>query len=213
MQANQIHISKGSSKMEFIDNISVNPYDICFCLKRAVSKNIKSVCSQCYAFYALNTFRKYRLPEKLHENSAVLSTILTDEYIPIINRAFFRFNSYGELINLNHLKNIYKIVEKNPFCNFSLYTKRIDFIHKIPNVYKNLIIIYSSPYLNTVSKLPKGFDKVFTVYDKNSKTKKINCYGKCIKCQLCYTHNKTRFIHERLKFYSKPVKKYIIKGV
>jgi hypothetical protein len=49
------------------------------------------------------------------------------------------------------------------------------------------------------SKLPKGFDKVFTAFAKGSDMTDINCHGACNDCRLCYSHNNTTYINEIIK--------------
>jgi len=56
MEFSQIHISKGSGKLELINSISTNTLTNDYCSKQA--KNKKSICSLCYSQKSLKTFRK-----------------------------------------------------------------------------------------------------------------------------------------------------------
>ena len=56
---NTLHISKGSFKLEKINNISTNTLTNEYCKKQYKKKNIIS--SKCYSFYGLN-FRKSMIP-------------------------------------------------------------------------------------------------------------------------------------------------------
>ena len=121
-----------------------------------------------------------------------------------------RFNSFGELINLQHYKIIIKLVKHNPKVQFTLWSKRADIVGLLEKP-KNLITIYSSHKLNEEEKLPIGFDKVFTVYNTafiKSNEVKINCNKSCYACMKCYNKkDKTIYIKEQVKnssisFYS-----------
>lgn len=195
-----LHITHGSGKMLDIQSINTSTLQNGFCSKM---RDSDSVCRKCYAA----TYEKMRpaLENALLRNHAALSSgILPLSDLPFINAQFFRVNSFGELINAIHFKNILNMAMKNSHCQVVLWTKRKDLINKVLSVREkpvNLTLIYSSPVINTSAKLPRYFDKVFTVYDKNHKNAShINCGGKsCNDCQLCYTVNDTVYINEIVK--------------
>ena len=158
----KLHISKGSFKLDKIDNISTNTLTNDYCIKQNKKDNI--ICKVCYSFKGLN-FRKSMIP-LLQNNSDLLSKNIIDEkFLPIIYNIYFRFNSHGEIINEIHLQNLINIVNKNKHCNFALWSKRNDIIKKYfdKNVKpENLILIYSNSKLNKpMNKPPKYFDKTF----------------------------------------------------
>ena len=158
----KLHISKGSFKLEKIDNISTNTLTNNYCIKQNKKDNI--ICKSCYSFKGLN-FRKNMIP-LLQNNSDLLSNnIINEKFLPTIYSLYFRFNSHGELINEIHLQNLINIVNKNNHTNFTLWTKRNDIIKKyFDNNVKpsNLILIYSNPKLDKpMNKPPKYFDKTF----------------------------------------------------
>tara|TARA_R110000782_G_C14649513_1_gene396564 strand:- start:81 stop:572 length:492 start_codon:yes stop_codon:yes gene_type:complete len=161
----------------------------------------------------LKTFRKNMAPA-LERNSILLnSKILHPDALPVINQAFFRFNSHGELAldkkkaTIN-LINYINIAIKNPHCNFTLWTKRFDIIkpyfdkNKKP---KNFILVYSNPKINHIfKKPPTHFDKTFNNVYENIEVKKQNCTGqKCKDCLLCYKLDTTDTIVEKVKSYGK----------
>jgi hypothetical protein len=193
-----IHITIGSGKMAGINSINTSTLENEFCTKM---RENDSVCKQCYAA----RYEKMRpaLHDKLVLNSSLLSsTIIPDNQLPIINAAFFRFDSFGEIINDIHLINLVNIVKKNNHCNFGLWTKRKDIIKQFFNNNDkpdNLILIYSSPKLNKIAKIPQYFDKVFTAHNKLSTVDNINCHGNCINCLLCYNKNNVTIINEKAK--------------
>lgn len=191
-----IHITIGQGKMTGINSINTSTLNNEFCTKM---RENDSICKKCYAA----RYEKMRpaLHNRLIQNSELLSNNVIDyNQLPFINSAFFRFDSFGELINENHLINLANIAAKNKHCNFALWTKRKDIIVKyFDNNTKpdNLIIIYSSPKIDKVAKLPKHFNKVFTTF--STKSQSINCHGQCQSCLLCYTKNDTTNINEKVK--------------
>lgn len=193
-----VHITQGSGKLTGIKSINTSTVNNEFC--KAMAKSSDSICSKCYA----NRYEKMRpaLANKLDYNSRLLSeNILHWDILPVFIDRFIRVDSFGELINTTHFKNILNIALKNPEVIITLWTKRIGLVQTVlKNREKpdNLILIYSSSIIGKQAKLPQNFDKVFTVYPKTVKNQDyINCSGKsCISCQLCYTKNDVKFINE-----------------
>ena len=140
--------------------------------------------------------------KSFRHNSEILYKPL--EIIPVLNHAYIRIHSHGELINRIHYENILKIADKNPHCKFSLFTKRIDIIKHYPIIPKNLVIIYSNPALNKpIYEIPDYCHKVFNVIIDDSI--KENCKGKCIDCLKCYKRPGNPIIIEKIKKYSKGI--------
>ena len=160
----KLHISKGSFKLDKIDNISTNTKTNDYCIKQNKKQN--TICFKCYSFKGLE-FRKNMIP-LLQNNSDLLSKNIIDiDFLPIIYSIYFRFNSHGELINEIHLINLINIVNKNKHCNFALWSKRNDIIKKyFDNNVKpdNLILIYSNSKLNKpMNKPPKYLIKLLII--------------------------------------------------
>ena len=156
----------------------------------------------------LKTFRQNMAPS-LQRNSDLLSSkVLHPDALPVVNQAFFRFNSHGELINEFNLINYVNIAIKNPHCNFALWTKRFDIISKYfkdNEKPKNLILVYSNPKINHIlDKTPQYFDKTFNNVEEHLEVKRQNCTGqKCKDCLLCYKFNEVSTIVEKVKSYGK----------
>jgi hypothetical protein len=92
------------------------------------------------------------------------------------------------------------IAEANPATTFAMWTKRLDIVK--PVRMDNFIYVYSSPQKNVVAPLPKGFDKVFTVFSKpfiRENGVGINCQQSCAACLLCYTRNDIVYVNEALR--------------
>lgn len=209
-------IATHSGKMSGIPSISTSVLCNANCAKNATVKG--SICEKCYA-RGLAKIRK-QLAEKLKANYHFYTTVdLSVGDVPFINSAIFRFESFGDLANVQQFKNYCTIAKANPQTRFVLWTKNhwlvsmhIEFGGVIPN---NLYVIASSVYINKsaldVTKKMKSrgqidfIDAVFTVYDKQTieaENININCGGrKCLECRRCYSlkHGEIADIREQLK--------------
>ena len=196
-----INISQGSGKMDSIKSINTNTLTNEFCIKQ--NKNKNSICGICFSMNSLKTFRKSCAPSWQHNSDLLSNVTIQTELLPTILDAFFRFSSHGELINDIHLINLINITNKNPHCTFTLWTKRKDIINKVfktMNKPKNLILIFSNSQLNKpIETLPKYFDKTFNNVTKDFDNTKVNCFGKCQDCLVCYKHNNINQIVEYIK--------------
>ena len=191
-----------SHKLARFQSLNTSTLSNDFCIKMMKTQELKTdtsiICQQCYA--ALMQKRYKNLDLAISKNGSLLSeSPLPIKYIPVINAIAFRFHSLGELINLQHLENFATIAAYNPLTFFTLWTKRKDIVNayfKADNVKPdNLSLIYSSPVIGKIEKLPRYFDKVFTAHHKNTQ-ENINCHSKCIDCMACYSKNNTIYINE-----------------
>jgi len=184
--------------MEGINSINVSSLENPFCV--VMSQNKDFVCSKCYS----NRYSKLRPPLEvclINNTNALTVELLMVEDIPVINALYFRFNSYGELYNEMHFRNLLRICRKNPKTTFALWTKRKFIIcnYNYNLLPKNLILVYSEPRINNVKfELEFPFDKTFTVVDKTYIGDK-NCSGHCLNCLKCYQTNDCLHIIERMK--------------
>ena len=191
-----------SGKLKGIPAINTNPLTNTFCQK--MSKNDNNICKYCYSQKMLKTFRQSCV-DCFTKNGKELSEIVIPEYfLPVFNSKYVRFSAHGELINNIHLTNYINIAKKNPSTTFALWTKRKTMVQKrISEIPDNIILVYSSPEINNIIKVPKGFHKVFNVVSKDFDIDKnlINCGAKsCLNCQLCYhKNNNVNVIIERVK--------------
>lgn len=193
-----IHITTGTGKMENMDSINVSSLSNPYCKKMRC--NPKFVCNTCYS----NRFsiRRPTLEQKLFDNTLELCLKPIID-VPVINRLFFRLNSFGELYNDLHYENYLTIVKSNPNVLFSLWTKRVNIVSKYEKP-DNLILIYSNPIVNSSNEfIPNGFDKVFMVFSQkyiNENNTELTCKKSCINCLKCYTKgDKDKIIRERKK--------------
>lgn len=204
-----LKITKHSGKMKNINSLSTYKLVCDTCLK--LKANQKTICFNCYADNTLAMYKQLA-PCLIYNTLLLKYTKLHARQIPVINDLYFRFESFSDLQNEQHLLNLYAIARKNPFTRFALWTKNYKLLihHKTP---RNVNIILSSPFLNiplwsfkTLSEILKNKCgakniKVFTVYDKE-KYKNVlqNCAKSCASCLKCYKKNdKTIFINELLK--------------
>ena len=197
-----VHISKMSGKLEGLLAINTNPLTNDFC--QQMSRHPGFVCSDCYSRRMLSTYRKSCVPPFDRNAQELSSRVLDNKDLPSFkSNEIVRFNSHGELININHLHNIINICNKNSDTRFALWTKRATMVEDM-NKPDNMVLIYSNPLLNdSTPTIPYPvFDKIFSVYTKGyieASGMTINCANKCKECLLCYKKNDITSITEKLK--------------
>ena len=195
-----IKYSVMSGKLKGIPALNTSPLNNTFC--QAMSKKTDSICNSCYSINMLKTFRQSADAPFRRYGEFLSSKVHPAEYLPKPpNALYVRFSAHGELINLNHTINLFKICGLAPNTTFTLWTKRLNLTWKaIKQIGKpaNLILIYSAQGLDVETTVPKYFDKVFIVQTK--KNNKTNCFGGCIDCLKCYTkEDTTTHIYEEIK--------------
>ena len=191
-----LHVTKHDGKLTGISSINVPVHGNAFCERMRSVEGL--VCRKCYA-YNLETLRK-SIAVATKKNMEILTTRpLAEEDMPAIaNHRLVRFNSFGELVNRQHLHNLYAIAERFPGSTFALWTKRADIMNEETRVApKNMVIIYSEPRLNpeTVTR-PEWSDYTYAVF-----TEGPSCGDRCIDCLRCYRHpapGQDRIIRQRL---------------
>ena len=199
-----LHITKHGGKMSGIDSISTSYLLNPDCLRRQAVKG--TVCQKCYSKKFLSI--RPSLRKCLATNTKLLTdSVIPEHQLPTINARYFRFESFGDLINENHLQNFVNICKKNPQTMFALWTKNLEPLNLFATQDKpeNLVIVYSSEYLNEPENAfwNPQIDHVFTVYEKqyakdNGIT--INCGSRdCLGCLKCYHHGGDKYINEELK--------------
>lgn len=168
-----------------------------------------SICSHCFSFAMMKRYTN--LDGCMDRNGEILrNSVLPVEFWPVTTGQIFRLESFGDLANWMQAANYLNFARRNPQTRFSLYTKNPRFIAEaIAKGYEkpeNLVIVFSSLFLNARAKAPYPFiDKVFTVYESENKAPDgINCGARnCFACQRCYRKNpdgvKIEHISELLK--------------
>ena len=195
-----IKYSVMSGKLKGIPALNTSPLNNEFC--KSMSKKKDSICGSCYSINMLKTFRKMCDAPFQRYGEFLSKKVHPSEYLPKPpNALYVRFSAHGELINLNHTINLFKICDSSPNTTFTLWTKRKGLVWKaIKQIGKpsNLILVYSAMGLDVETTVPKYFDKVFIVQTK--KNDKTNCFGGCIDCLKCYTKtDTTTHIYEEIK--------------
>ena len=197
-----LHVTdKMNGKMKGFSSFSVASDRFC----QKMSKNKKSICYKCY--YQKRMKGCYPdLDNVLKDNFKKLNKTNKKLDWPILNVSWFRLGAFTDIQNEKIMNHYLDFIEKNSHVTFALWTKNIKIVSKVIRKRgkpSNLILVRSSTILNKADQLPEYFDKVFTVWDKESVKKgkvRINCGSKsCLDCRLCYTKNKTVFINEVLK--------------
>lgn len=188
----QLKLSTMTGKLDGFRAINTNTVTNPFCIKM---KESDTICGVCYSHRMLNTFRKGCQPAWQHNSDMLSQAPLTT--IPTIKDRVFRYHGHGELINAQHLENLYAIAEGNPATTFSLWTKQSKLVLRHRQRPSNMILIFSNPNINDVMVVPKGFDKVFNNVTGEADA---NCTGQqCKDCLKCYTHGGTDIIVEHVK--------------
>ena len=196
-----------TGKMEGMVSISTSVRENKNCQQRA--KVAGSICEKCFADKMIDRYPA--LERCLKGNTEILTTkeIPVNEW-PLLNVAFFRFESFGDLNNKTQVVNYFNLCKRNKHVTFALWTKNPFFIYEAIKAGNekpgNLIVIVSSPMINEVcDAYLKAFpfiDKIFTVYDKQTaKTVNINCGARhCLSCLRCYTKtDSVEYVNEILK--------------
>lgn len=184
------------------------------------------ICEHCYAFKYLSMRPTVR---KCYErNTNVLSSGLDVTFLPTFTpHEFVRFESFGDIVNFQHIENYLLIAFKNPRVNFVLFTKQRNLLERFFTLYdvkkpKNLSIVSSAYAMNDkgLSEIEKskqtnlrlGFkliDKVFVVYDNENEKSDNNgitvpvwkCEKRCNNCRFCWENKActVELIKESLK--------------
>lgn len=200
-----VWLTEHSGKMQNIRSISTNPLTNTFCSTMHGCGKDGTICTHCYAF-ALTKLRA-AMRERIQNNSELLSkAVLIPSALPRYSDELMRFNSFGEIINANHLINLFSICNNNPQTMHVLYTKRMNLVEMfhcfVPH---NLIIVESNPNINTIRTKPASWaaSMVFNVITKDYAKihdVPITCIQNCDKCRKCYTKSfKGKFVVEMLK--------------
>lgn len=196
------HNAKMSGMISISTDNKLNPY----CC--AYKCNPENICHNCFADAQLDRQPTQEIPY-IYNTYLLTNYIIPVEILPVINNLFFRFESFGDLINSVQFTNYCNVCLVNPMVHFSDYTKNL-FI--IDNTFrsgvrkpKNLKIVASSIKKNVIRQLTEFqktyVDHVFTVYTleylKTHKDIKINCGARhCLTCLNCYMENRDFYISE-----------------
>ena len=202
---------KHQGKMTGIPSLSTSRSDNRHCQEN--QKREGTVSQHCYVNRQEKMYKN--LSSMLSNNSEILKReIYPLDYWPLINAAFFRLESFGDVDCLAQQINYFNLCKRNPYTTFAQWTKNPVWAYlagmRGQEKPENLIIICSSLFLNKpenisyINEYNKYVDKVFTVYDRDYAREhdiSINCGGKrCLECQLCYhKDNGVEYINELLK--------------
>jgi len=197
----KIKVSAMTGKLKEVSAINSSPLDNPFCI--AMAKDPSNICSKCYSQKMLKGLRKNCRPSWTETGRRLSSAPITPEEIPTIKTELCRFSAHGDLINSIHSDNLFRIAEANPEKKFGFWTKRPELVNTLACP-SNVVLVYSSYKINERGELPKGFHKVFTVYNQSgidSESVDINCGAKnCNTCRLCYDKtNGVVFVNEKIK--------------
>lgn len=188
MEKAQIHVSKMTGKLEGFQAVNFDPTSSKFCSK--MHNVLGAVCKHCYSYKAISSYRK-SCAAPFRRNAELMRKVLKDFQIPrFMPGAYVRLLAHGDMDSLQQLYGFVAIANANPETNFTIWTKRTDFVAKIAKAKpSNMTFIQSSMFINKPAAIAEGFDAVFTVYDDEGLMDKesFRCTGKkCSKCMYCY---------------------------
>lgn len=202
-----LKISKHDGKMKDIRSLSTYKMFSKTCL--SLKDNPKTICYHCYVDNAMKRYPQLSLA-MIYNTLLLKYTKLSKRQLPIINDLYFRFESFSDLQNQQHLQNLYAIAKANPKTQFALWTKNFTLLWK-EKAPKNVNLILSNPFLNedlpsadlliktTKARTGAKNVKIFSVYDEEHMQNQ-NCAKQCNTCLKCYKRNdKTEYISELLK--------------
>jgi len=206
-KATGIHFTLNhTGKMEGMQSLSTSCLMNPACLARM--KDPDSICSKCFAAAMHKRYSALGL-RLAHNTQALSEKLYSINELPIVNAAFFRLESFGDLVSVTQAQNYLRLCERNPWTRFALWTKNPGYLARAIELEgskpDNLSVILSSPYMNTTCDAGRWdfVDKTFTVWTKdaiNAQNVQINCGSrKCLDCMLCYTKNDVTAINESLK--------------
>ena len=199
-----IHITVHSdgTKMEGI--VSINTDKGCNKDCEEMAKVKGSICEKCYA----ETLLKMRkgLREHCTRNYAIMNLgVLDKQDLPTLHDDIARGESFGDAGSVFAAINMIQIAKKNKGTVLSAWTKKAKYYNPAFEAMKkpsNMVMVYSSPMLNTEVKaecVPFA-DKIFTVYNDGTPS---NCAGiKCRNCMKCYGKKAKKtevYIREKLR--------------
>lgn len=199
-----ITISTHSGKLSGMQSLSTSCMDNPRCALYAKCEG--SICEKCYA-RNYQTFRG-TLKNAMMKNGEVLREKLLDEY-PILNAAYFRIESFGDVANVTQARNYIRLAKRNPQTTFGWWTKNPDIVDAailLEGRPENIVFIISSVYQNRRMNPFKRYpwvDKVFTVYTEDyieEHRVSINCgENQCMGCLQCYKRGGCKYINEKIK--------------
>lgn len=101
------HTGKMAGLHSLSTSVTVNPY----CIKRQQKGD--SICAHCFAASMMKQYKQ--LNEVNSRNAEILTaSVLPFEVLPLVPSRYFRFESFGDIINANQVINYFNIAKKNP---------------------------------------------------------------------------------------------------
>lgn len=213
----QVPLHGTSSKIEGVYSCDADCLSCGFCqkMREAAKKDNKIICGKCYATrnnsYRSNNAQRHAL------NARIMSAALYDvkDLATLAIGQLLRFNSDGEIDNsiegLTIARNYLRIAYAHPSTRAAIWTKNVETLRqalKIEGKPRNLVIIQSSPRIDTPVKRDPIADYTFTVYSSSTINEAINngcaeCNEKkCMTCGYkCYykAHQRGTDIAEKLR--------------
>lgn len=195
-----------NAKLSSMASLSTNNKTNLFCEAHKDCKG--SICESCYADRQLDYMSSMNKPLTL--NYLILNFAkIPHRILPIINRQFFRFESFGDVATETQALNYIALMTSsriNHNCKFGAWTKNPTIWIKAFEKYgkpSNLSFGVSSLFVDQVAQLPQSIAKytdfIFTVWSDEATAEangyEINCGARhCMSCLRCYLASETEGI-------------------
>ena len=148
-----------------------------------------SVCSMCYALK--NNYIRYPAIKRAQYRrlEAMKDPRWVDAMVTVIKRQkWFRWHDAGDVQDLQHLNNIFKICEATPDTKHWLPTREAWIKNELDRAPANLVIRFSPPMVN--QRAPESWPNSSMVVNKGFHTCPAPAQGgKCLDCRQCWDPN------------------------
>lgn len=181
-----ISISNGNKKMGQIPSVSLPP------IKTCSPDALKTCAKNCYA---CKICRYSKEAKAAYNRNLETLNLKPGVFWDDVDRAlkgsrFFRFNVSGDIPNYDYIKNLVKVVSKNPHCEVLIFTKQWDIVNKYirynKKLPKNLHMVFSG-WVGLTVRNPYNFPEAHVIF-KNGETSARDgakfCSGNCFECAL-----------------------------
>jgi hypothetical protein len=110
---------------------------------------------------------------------------------------YFRFFDSGDLVNINHLRNICTIAAHLPDIRMWLPTREYETVRAVQEIPANLVVRVSAHLID--GSPPRGFSNTSTVVSKNTEAP-ATCPapdqdGKCGECRMCWDSERKNVVY------------------
>jgi hypothetical protein len=193
-----------TGKLEGVVGLNTSPLDNAFC--RAASAEPGTVCSHCYSCDMLTGHRQNcRAPWSRNGDNLSRKLWHTDA-LPTLS-GLVRVHAHGELLNLTHARNLWRIVRNSEFGRFAWFTKRPSLVARAAKLERvtdtergRVSVVQSSKHCNAPAEPHPIVDHTYTAYTTALPDDAFHCTSqRCAKCAVCFVRKGPRAIAAPLR--------------